>query len=206
VTERIDDAATRAASRRAEPKAWYEGARVRLGAIVAIAVAAGFLAWLVIGNDDESPSTSASPPADVSAPGTGPVALTASGLREFARSLGQPVYWAGARRGYTYEVTQTSNGNVYVRYLPAGVRAGAEGSNFLIVVTYPYNKGFDALQKVSAGRAVQVPDGGIAVVDQGYPKSVHMAFPGVDYQLEVYHSSPRRARQVAISGDIRPVR
>jgi hypothetical protein len=136
----------------------------------------------------------------------GPIALSANGLREFARSLDQPVYWAGPQPGYSYEVTQTSNGNVYVRYLPAGVRAGAEGSNYLIVVTYPYNKAFDALQKVSAGRAVQVPDKGIAVVDQGYPRSVHMAFRGVNYQLEVYHSSPQRARQVAISGDIRPVR
>jgi hypothetical protein len=205
MTDRIDVTAN-PTSKRTARKMWYEGARVRLGAIIAIAVAAGFVAWVVIGSEDDSPSTSANPPAAVAAPGTGPAALSVSGLSNFARSVDQPIYWAGPRPGHTYELTQTSNGNVYVRYLPPGVQGGAKGSNFLIVVTYPYNKAFEALQRVSGGRAVQVPAKGIAVVDEGYPKSVHMAFRGVNYQVEVYHSSPQRARQVAVSGDIRPVR
>jgi hypothetical protein len=176
---------------------------------VALAIAAGFMAWAVLGGDDDSPS--AKTVVNVSGPGSGPVALSAKALRRLSSTLRRPIYWAGPQRGYTYEVTQTSNGNVYVRYLPPGVEAGAKGSNFLIVVTYPYRMAFEALQSVSAGRAIQLPRrgiavGGIAVVDQGYPKSVHMAFRGVNYQLEVYHPSPQRARQVAVSGDIRPVR
>jgi hypothetical protein len=35
------------------------------------------------------------------------------------------------------------------------------------------------------GQEKTVPGGGTALVDAGYPQSVHLAFPGVDYQLEV---------------------
>jgi hypothetical protein len=32
-----------------------------------------------------------------------------------------PVYWAGPRPSYTYELTRTSDGRIFVRYLPTGV-------------------------------------------------------------------------------------
>jgi hypothetical protein len=43
------------------------------------------------------------------------------------------------------------------------------------------------------------------VVDKTYTKSVHVAYPGVAYQVEVYDPSPATARTVAVSGDVRPV-
>ena len=46
---------------------------------------------------------------------------------------------------------------------------------------------------------------GIALADAGYPQSVHLAFPGVDYQIKVYDTSPQRALEVAVSGDVQPV-
>lgn len=35
--------------------------------------------------------------------------------------------------------------------------------------------------------------------------SVHLAFPGIPYEIEVYDPSPTTARRLAASGDIRPV-
>ena len=181
--------------------------RIRLGAVVALAVAAGLIAWAVIGNDNSSSPSSTSKP--VSGPvggGAGPVGLSVQGLGVLSKTLHQPIFWAGPKPGYTYELTRTRGGNVYVRYLPQGVEVGDKRANFLIIVTYPFKGSFQALKRVSGGRAIDVPGGGIALVDQSYPKSVHMAFRGVNYQVEVYDPSPKRALQVALSGDVAPVR
>ena len=179
--------------------------RVRLSAVVALAVAAGLIAWAATNRGGNSPST-ANPTAGPRTKGTGPVALSPRGLRTLSRALGQPIYWAGQESGYTYEVTQVSKGKIFVRYLPQGVKVGAKGASYLIVATYSFPKAFNALKAVSKGHEIAIPGNGIAAVDQGYPKSVHLAFPRVNYQVEVYDPSPARARNVATSGDVRPVR
>ena len=53
---------------------------------------------------------------------------------------------------------------------------------------------------------VTVGSGGIALVDQAYPKSIHVAYPGSDYQVEVFSPSPARTRQVVVSGQVAAVR
>jgi hypothetical protein len=172
--------------------------RIRLGALVAVVLAAGVIAWVVIGSlSSNSTRTPNSPVA--------PVGLSASGLLTLARATaGQPIYWAGTRQGYLYELSRTSSG-VFVRYLPPGVEVGAKGAKFLVIATYPFANAFETLQKVANGQEISLPGGGIAVVDKPYPKSVHLAYPGVDYQVEVYDPSPARSLQVARSGDVRPV-
>ncbi len=178
--------------------------RVRLGAVIALAVAAGLISWLVVGgnNSTSQPKTAV---AEGSRPGAGPVAISAAGLKKLQAAVHHPIYWAGPKPGYTYEVTQKSNGTIYVRYLPTGVRVGDPRGDFLIIVTYPYANGLLALKRVENGKGISVPHGGLALVHQGYPKSVHLAYPGVDYQIEVYDPSPRVSRQVATSGQVRPV-
>jgi hypothetical protein len=177
--------------------------RVRLGAVVALALAAGFVAWVVTSNRNSgsSPRTTAAPVVNAIAP----IALSASGLRTLAGAVKQPIYWSGPKQGYMYELTRTKEGRIFVRYLPAGVKAGAPGAKYLIVATYPFPKALSALQAVAKGNQIGLPGGGIAVVDKTYPKSVHLAYPGVAYQVEVFDPSPARARQVAVSGDVQPV-
>jgi hypothetical protein len=172
--------------------------RTWFAAAVALAViAAALIIWAVTKNNGSS-----------SAPATGipAVALSPQGLASASAKLGQPVYWAGPKPGYTYEYTQTADRKTYVRYLPPGVGVGDSRTNYLIITTYPFANAFPALEKVSNGQAIKVAGGGIAVVDQGYPKSVHLAFPGVDYQVEVFDPSAARSRAEAISGDIAPAK
>jgi hypothetical protein len=148
-----------------------------------LAVGAGVIAWVVIAARDGS-STKVTPNA------IKPVGLSASGLATLTRAVGQPIYWAGPQTGYVYELSRLANGSVYVRYLPPGVEVGVKSSGYLIVATYPFPKPLDALKKVSEGRAIRVPGGGLALVDQKTPKSVYLAFPDVDYQVEI--KTPRR--------------
>jgi hypothetical protein len=178
--------------------------RVRLGAVIALAVAAGFITWLAVrSNNSTAPKKTAV--AEGSRPGAGPAAMSVAGLKKLQTALRHPIYWAGPRPGDTYEVTQRSDGTIYVRYLPPGVRVGDPRGAFLIIVTYPYANGLLALQRVQNGKGIRVPRGGLALVHQGYPRSVHLAYPRVNYQIEVYDPSPRVSRRVATSGQVRPV-
>jgi hypothetical protein len=190
--------------------------QVRIGAIVAIAIAAGVIVWLVVGRNDSNESSSGSQQT-VAATGaqgpetgskTGPLGLTEQGLAAMSAKFGEAIYWVGPKPGYTYEFTRTSNGNAYVRYLPPGVEVGDNRASFLIVVTYPLPDAYAALKRAigkSPGETHRTPDGGLAWVSDSYPKSVHVAFRGVPYQLEVYDHVPARALAVARSGRIRPV-
>jgi hypothetical protein len=175
--------------------------RVRLTAVVALAVAAGVMAWVVVDSTGGSsrPSTSNTPSQRVVA------TLSPLGLRALSAAVKHPIYWVGENPGYTYEVTQTPNGNIYVRYLPPGVKINDSRPNFLIIGTYPFKGSFSALKRGAHGKPLSVAGGGIAVVDPAYPKSVHLSWPGVNFQVEVYDPSPQRSLSIALSGEIRPV-
>src|SRR5262249_3759002 len=134
-----------------------------------------------------------------------PVALSATGLATLAHSVGQPIYWAGPRSHYLYELHRTPDGNVYIRYLPPGVNAGAPGSGYLTVATYPFKDAFKALEDVKGSQHVSLPRGGTALLSPTYKKSIHLAYPNVSYQVEVYDPSAARVLQLVRSGQIRPV-
>jgi hypothetical protein len=185
--------------------------QVRLGAVLALALAAAFVVWLVLRNDDGS-STVDSPAAASAAAipktaGIGPVAQSPQDLQRFAAAGGRPVYWAGPMAGYRYELTQTRNNRVFVRYLPSNVAVGVD-KPLLTIATYPFPKAFDALKALAKnqGGAIELDHGGLALVDRAYPKSIHLAYPGVRYQIEVFSPSPQRTREIVISGRIAAVR
>jgi hypothetical protein len=134
-----------------------------------------------------------------------PVALSASGLRTLTASISQPIYWAGPKPGYLYELTRTNTGKIFIRYLPQGTSVGTKQSTFLIIATYPFRDALKALKDLTDRPQIAIPGGGVAIVDKSHPKSVHLAFPGVDNQIEIYDPSPARSLAVARSGDVRPV-
>jgi hypothetical protein len=169
-----------------------------IGSAAALAVAAVLVAALVAAHRKPPTSPSTAP--------IGPVVLSASGLRRLASTVGQPIYWAGPRRGSLYELTRTADNRSIVRYVPPGVVAGSNAGRYLSVATYPFIGAFRALQEVADGQGSALPDGGLAVVNPRYPSAVHLAFPLVEYQVEVYDPSPARVRAIAASGHVRAIR
>ncbi len=135
-----------------------------------------------------------------------PVSLSLSGLQTLARVVPNPIYWAGPKPSVQYELRRTSTGNVYVRYLPKTAKVGTSRTGFLVVATYPFDGAFDALKKVAGSSAVQIPDGGVAYPDPKNGKSVHVAFPDSNSQVEVYSRSATESLQVARSGLVRPIK
>jgi hypothetical protein len=133
-----------------------------------------------------------------------PVAMSVKGLGTLARSLGHPIYWAGPKPGYTYEVTRGSGGQVYLRYLPPGVTVGSPKA-FLTVATYPFPRALQALEALTSQKGVTpipLPDGGLGLRYSSYRKSIHLAYPGSSYQVEVFSDSPARVLRLVKSGRV----
>jgi hypothetical protein len=202
---RPGNTAPTAAKRRPVPaKSRQGGLWMWAAAIVVLLVAAAIAVWAIAGGGSGTTRSSTQTVAEIQ-----PVGLSAAGLLTLTRTLshvhGQPIYWAGPEAHYLYELRRNTNGNVYIRYLPPKAKVGSPAPAYLAVATYPFTGAYAALQKVAGSNAISIPGGGIAFVDATDPKSVHLAFPNSNYQVEVYDPSPARARAVATSGRIRPV-
>lgn len=130
-------------------------------------------------------------------------------LERFAAAAGQPVYWAGPRSGYVYELTRTRSGRVFVRYLPQGYVAGDTRPDFLTVATYPTSGAYENLRRAAArlgASAISVAGGGILVGWRRSAKNVYLAYPHASYQVEVFDPVPGHARKLLLNGAIVPVR
>ena len=52
------------------------------------------------------------------------------------------------------------------------------------------------------GATIRLAHGGVGVVDGSYPESIHIAYPRVNYQIEVYDPSPPAGRKLVAAGRI----
>jgi hypothetical protein len=171
---------------------------VRLGAVIAVALAVGLVAWLLVRDGDDDSSNKRATP----------IATTVSDLRVLDNQSGHPVYWVGPRPGTKYEVTRTGNGNVYIRYLTEGTPIGDERPNYLTVGSYPFKAAYATLRQSSRQKGTKsgrLPGGGIYIVSRERPNSVYVAFPETDLQIEVFSPSASQARQLVTSGELRLV-
>jgi hypothetical protein len=185
--------------------AWARRPGVRIGAVVAVAVAVAFVVWLLVRNGDSNNASSGqSQPVEA----ISPVAASPDRLRDLSAEVGRPIYWVGPRADDTYELTRTSQDRIYIRYLPSGVPVGTKDASYTIVGTYPVAHAYgvlEALAKKSGEISFTAPHGGIAVYGTSRPTNVYLAYPGSDVQIEVYDPSAERARELISSGQVSPV-
>jgi hypothetical protein len=183
---------------------WARRPDVRIGAVLAVAVAAALVVWLVVIRDDSNGSSTAS--AQVTA--IPPVAATPDRLRELSVEAGRPIYWLGARENRTYELTRTPQDRIFVRYLPKGVAAGTREAKYTLVGTYPVDGAYGVLKelaKAGGESSFTAPKNGFAVYSTDHPTNIYLAYPGSDVQIEVYASSAEHARELISSGQVVPV-
>jgi hypothetical protein len=179
------------------PRKTSAAPRLRLGAVVAVALVIAFVAWLAIRDNGKSNGTAA--------PHKTVAAISAKGLTTLAASLGTPIYWAGPSANVRYELTQTTGGRYFVRYLPQGAAVGS-GTPYLFIATFPMTNAFAATAKVAnRSGSVKIPmSGGVAFYSHSTPKNIYLAFRGSDYQIEVFDPDPHHARQLVEQGQIKP--
>jgi hypothetical protein len=175
---------------------------VRIAAVVGAAVVVAFLVWLLAirdSGDSGGDTTSAS--------ATGPTIVTPADLSGVPGDLGHPIYWAGPRTGAQLELTETSDGKVYVRYLENGATAGDTRPDFLTIGTYPFPGAQKALRDLGSKpgeKSEDVSGGGILVYGAQNPTSVYVAYPDQDLQIEVFDPDPKQALEVA-RNELRPL-
>ena len=169
---------------------------------VALAVVGVGVGIVVTRTGSGSPSA---PKTTTTAPAT--TLLTQSGLEELARTLGRPLFWVGPQPGADYELTSSPDGRLFLRYLPAGSKAGAQG-NYLSVGTYPFANAYAATVR-AAGRQgfaqLNAGPGAAAVYAQGRPTNVFLAFQNLNYQIELFHPQAAEARRLVVERHVVPV-
>jgi hypothetical protein len=180
---------------------WARRQEIRVGAVVAVALAIGFVVWLVaIRGGGSSKAKSASIP---------PTAASPDRLRALAKDVGHPIYWIGPAPNTTYELTKTTSGRIFVRYLPKGVPIGSTRPAYTFVGTYQVTNAYDNLKglaKTSTDVFFSAPNGGVAVYAKSLPTNIYLAYPDEkNMQIEVYDPSPQHARSLIRSGRIAPV-
>jgi hypothetical protein len=178
--------------------------RLRPTAIAVVVVAIAVVIWLVARGGDDKPGGAGG---DKSA-GAAPIEATGKNLRAIARKLSYPVYWAGPIQNRKVELSQTSVGNVFVRYLPNSAPLGDKRPLWLTVGTYPISGAFEATK--NAGRQPgttvrRLPDGGV-VVSGANSTSAYFSYPGSRVQVEVFSPAPGRALRMVAGGRIRAIR
>ena len=185
---------------------WARRPGVRIGAVVAVAIAAAFVVWLVVRNND---SNTASTGQTQTVQAVAPVAATAERLRALSVDIGRPIYWVGPAANTTYELRRTSQDQIYVRYLPHGVPVGTGKASYTIVGTYPVQNAHGVLEdlaKKNGESSFTAPREGLAVYSTSRPTNVYLAFPDSNEQIEVFDPSADRARELIASGQVTPVR
>ena len=194
----------------AEPSASSSSSRpfsvsLAVGAATVVAVVGLFL--LLRGGDDD-PGFVVSGATGTTAARAQPVAASPERLTALAREREHPVYWVGPARGQTYELTETPDGSLYVRYLDPGAKIGDPRPNFLTVGTYPQTDALKTVTRASKRPGAQVEmleDEGLAVANRSRPNSWYVAYPDSDELVEVFSPRPGRARELVRAGRVVPV-
>jgi hypothetical protein len=175
-----------------------EGRRRLLTAAVLVALVALGALLLVTRDGEDGEAGSAGRAAGVSL----------ERLRTIAERIPHPVYWAGARPGRDYELTRTRDGRIYIRYLPSGTRVGSARGDFLTVGTYPQDAAFQTVKATArkqGAATIRLSAGGIAFQDRNRPTSAYVAYPGSNFQIEVFHPSATRALRIVRAGGLVPL-
>jgi hypothetical protein len=176
----------------------------RPSAVIAVALAAGLLVWLLLikGDDDSSSAPEATAPAAQEVK-----IVPESGLLAAMKGVGYPVYWAGPRVGVEYEVSRPEVGRAYVRYLPEGEKAGSE-RQFLTVGSYEQDDALASIRELGqkpGAILIQIAGGGAAYAEGPEATSAYLAFPSVNTQIEVFDPQGGEALRLIRSGAIVPV-
>jgi hypothetical protein len=165
-----------------------------LGALIAVAL----IVWVTLDSGDSTDGDTQSAEAEV---------VSVAALRRAAAAQDTPIYWAGATQGTDLELSRPVPDRTYVRYLTGGAKAG-DPKPFLTVGSYRFEDPAAALRHRGGepgGVLVTAPGGGVVYFERTDPKSVYLAYPDTEVEIEVFAPEFKEALQLVTDGRIVPV-
>jgi hypothetical protein len=174
---------------------------MRIFAVLGGLIAAALIVWVALDSGDSKSDEGGS------AGGGEAEIVSVASLRKAAAAQSTPIYWAGLTQGSELELSQPSADRTYVRYLPSGVEAG-DPRPFLTVGSYRFEDPTGALRSRGSqpgGVLASAPGGGVVYFDRNDPKSVYLAYPETEVEIEVFAPEIREALQLVTDGRIVPV-
>jgi hypothetical protein len=148
-------------------------------------------------NSSQAPTVSTSNFTEIIA---GKVALTEAELIDAVKQLGADVYWAGPVKGAKYTLAVPADGQAYVRYLPDGQGIEDTNPNYVVIATYTTTDAFTATQaagNTSNGVSFISPAGAAVYYSKDTPTNVYVAYPNLNYQIEVFNPIAATALEIA---------
>jgi hypothetical protein len=140
----------------------------------------------------------------LSAQTSGGVCLTEGELKEIIRENKIQAYWTGPLKDATYSINSTTAGQVFIRYIPKGEECGSTAASFRVIATYAETDAFSATQQAgnqAEGVSLANTDGSVVFFNKNSPSNVYVAYPGIDFQIEIYDPNPKTAVTLATTSN-----
>jgi hypothetical protein len=119
----------------------------------------------------------------------GRVALEEAELRALIRDNNIVAYWSGPEQNCKYALIVNGSGQAFIRYLKDGMGIDDSSSNYRVIGTYPQADSF-SITKAAGNQANAIsfvnPDGAQVFYSKEFPANVYLAFPDVNYQIEIF--------------------
>lgn len=166
-------------------------------AALIVAVIAVVLLAKSCGDDDDGGSETAAP-----------VGLSESELIDRAADFDHIAYWVGPLPDTdTYELTDTPDGRIYVRYLTGGAETGVDAPDYLTVGTYAVPAAAQALETAAAESGGKVAhQAAFDALEQPGKQGVYVVFKDQpDLQIEVFAPDPGVANGFVSAGKLQPL-
>jgi hypothetical protein len=162
-----------------------------------VAVVSSALTYTLTNSSSSTPAATTSTFTEVIA---GKVALTEPELIAAVKQLGVDVYWAGPVKDAKYTLAVPADGQAYVRYLPNGQGIEDTKPNFVVIATYTTTDAFTATQaagNTTNGVTFVNTEGAAVYYNKDTPTNVYVAYPNLNYQIEVFHPIAATALEIA---------
>jgi hypothetical protein len=173
---------------------------IRILAVLGGLIAVALIAWVALDSGDSTSQAGDAQSAEAEV-------VSVAALRRAAAAQPTPLYWAGATQGTDLELSRPAPDRTYVRYLTGGAKAG-DPKPFLTVGSYSFEDPAAALRsrgERSGGVLAAAPGGGVVYFDRTEPKSVYLAYPDTEVEIEVFAPEFKEALQLVTDGRIVPV-
>jgi hypothetical protein len=136
---------------------------------------------------------------------SGKIALSESELVDLANQINQPIFWLGPEENYFYALTIAENEQSYVKYLPREESSADSDTAYRIIATYLRQDAYNITQSAAnnpGAVGLSNSDGATIYYNSLTPTNIYLAYPGQNFQIEIFDPVPGAALELALTPDL----